>query len=162
VRDDPPMGEASTQTPPVEARPIRLGPDASPPAPPAAVAHTATASMHPHSGPVYSSAPAKVAAPSLPHVYVPESAEQLRRMCARVEAAVVSVAGVSPDYAQGITGRLQAQLEPSAEIYPVAMYYFIVREAGLKHDNGTAAAALAAAHRDRAILRLKDLPAVDR
>jgi hypothetical protein len=108
-----------------------------------------------HAGPVYSAAPAKVAAPNLPRAYVPDDGDQLRRMCARVESAVVS-AGVSPDYARGITGRFQGQVGPKSEIYPAAMYYFIVREAGLKHDNGTAAAALATAQRDQTIVRLKE------
>jgi hypothetical protein len=82
-------------------------------------------------------------------------------MCSRVEAAVVSLAGITPEYARGITGRFQAQVGASTEIYPVAMYYFIVREAGLKHDNATAGAALATAQRTKAILVLKDLAAID-
>jgi hypothetical protein len=82
-------------------------------------------------------------------------------MCNRVESAVVSLAGLTPEYAHGITGRFQAQVGASTEIYPVAMYYFIVREAGLKHDNATAAAALANAQRTRTILVLKDLAAID-
>jgi hypothetical protein len=82
-------------------------------------------------------------------------------MCARIEAAVVARAGVSPEYARGVTARFQSVVAPNAEIYPVAMYYFIVREAGLKHDNATAAAGLATAHRNRAILVLKDLPAIE-
>jgi hypothetical protein len=102
-----------------------------------------------------------VAPPSLPRVYLPEDAEQLRRMCGRVESAVVALAGLTPEYARGITARFQAQIGANAEIYPVAMYYFIVREAGLKHDSATAGAALAAAQRTRAILVLKDLAAID-
>jgi len=82
-------------------------------------------------------------------------------MCARVEAAVVALAGIAPEYARGITGRFQAQIGSGGEIYPVAMYYFIVREAGLKHDNATAASALANAHRTKALLVLKDLAAID-
>jgi len=82
-------------------------------------------------------------------------------MCGRVEAAVVSLAGLTPEYTRGITARFQSQIGANTEIYPVAMYYFIVREAGLKHDNATAAAALANAQRTRAILGLKDLGAID-
>jgi hypothetical protein len=82
-------------------------------------------------------------------------------MCARVEATVVSLAGITPEYARGITNRFQAQVGASTEIYPVAMYYFIVREAGLKHDSAAASAALANAQRTKAILVLKDLPAID-
>jgi hypothetical protein len=66
---------------------------------------------------------------------------------------------VSQEYAQGITHRLQATVGNSGEIYPVAMYWFIVREAALKVDRATAATQLAAAHNDGRIQRLRDLPA---
>jgi hypothetical protein len=114
-----------------------------------------------HGAAVFSPAPAKVAPPSLPRVYLPEDGEQLRRMCGRVESAVVTLAGLTPEYAHGITGRFQAQIGAHTEIYPAAMYYFIVREAGLKHDNTTAAAALVDAQRTRAILGLKDFDAIE-
>ena len=48
------------------------------------------------------------------------------------------------------------------EIYGVAMYYFIVREASLQHDSKTAAENLAAAQSKGLLLRLKNLPGEDR
>jgi len=145
-----------------EPPPIQLAPDAGPPKAPAlARATPPPPAPRASTGAVYSPAPAKVAPPRLPRVYVPEDAEALRRICARVEATVVSLAGITPEYARGITGRFQAQIGASTEIYPVAMYYFIVREAGLKHDSAAASAALASAQRTKAILVLKDLPAID-
>jgi serine/threonine protein kinase len=169
VREPEPAPETLTiaePAPPSRPEPaaIRALPDASPvvqkPAAPVR-AGVSTAPVQRGTGAVFSPAPAKVAPPSLPRVYLPGDAEQLRRMCARVEAAVVALAGITPEYARGITGRFQAQVGTDAEIYPVAMYYFIVREAGLKHDNATAAAALATAQRTKAILVLKDLAAID-
>ena len=113
-------------------------------------------------GPIFSSAPpAKLPGPPLPRAFAPADAEQLAGMCGRVESAVINLAGVSPEYARGITLPLQKAAERGAEVYPVAMYYFIVREAALKHDRATAAAALVAAQGDRLILRFKDLPAVE-
>jgi serine/threonine protein kinase len=156
-----PAPAVSAETP--RTAPPTRTPEPSPPtAKPAAVVRTTPPpAAQGHGGAVYSQAPAKVAPPSLPRVYVPEDADQLRRICGRVESAAVSLAGLTPDYARGITGRFQAQVGPNSEIYPVAMYYFIVREAGLKHDSVTAATALANAQRTRAILILKDLAAID-
>jgi hypothetical protein len=110
--------------------------------------------------PVFASAPAgHLPKPSLPRALVPKDAEQLELSCAQVEAEVVTRAGVTPSYAHGVTARFQAQIAAGATIYPVAMYYFIIREAGLHHDNVTAAAALAAAQNDGGIARLRNLPA---
>jgi hypothetical protein len=105
--------------------------------------------------------PKYVPPPTLPRVYTAPDADQLRRICARVEALAVSLAGVSPEYAHGFTARFQAAVGPNVEIYPVAIYYWIVRSAGKKIDNVTAATGLVAIHRDGRILGLKDLPAVD-
>lgn len=77
-------------------------------------------------------------------------------MCARIEAAAVSLARVSPEYAHGITEPLRRQLGKGEQIYPAAMYVFIVREAGFKHDKATAAARLVTALRDGQMLRLKE------
>jgi hypothetical protein len=136
---------------------------AAPPVASATSAHvTAPAAPRTSGDAVYSAPPpAKVPPPTLPRAYVPSDAADLHRVCARVESSVIALAGVSPEFAHGITGRLQAAAAPTGEVYPVAMYYFIVREAALNHDSGTAAAGLAAAHRDQRILRLKDLPAVE-
>jgi hypothetical protein len=43
----------------------------------------------------------------------------------------------------------------------VAIYYFIVREAYLKHDKKTAAGNLAAAYSNGLILKFKNLPAIE-
>ena len=103
--------------------------------------------------------PGDVARPSLPRVFVPSDDAELRRMCARVEAEAVSVGGVRADFARGITEPLRRLVGSNAQIYPVAMYYFIVRESALGHDRARAASTLAAAQQSRLILRLKDLPA---
>jgi hypothetical protein len=46
-------------------------------------------------------------------------------------------------------------------LYPVAMYYFLVREAALQHDNRAAANNLANVQATGSIVKLKDLPAHD-
>jgi eukaryotic-like serine/threonine-protein kinase len=148
VAQDP----SATEAPPPAPEVI---PDPAPPAPvpaePAAVP-----------GRIFSRAPlARVPGPPLPRVFQPEDGEQLAGMCRRIEAAAVTLAGVSPEFARGLTAPMQKQVETDGKIYPVAMYYFIVREAALKHDSAAAAAALAAAHRDGLILRFKDLPAIE-
>jgi serine/threonine protein kinase len=141
---------------------------APPPAPPAAPASKAPpgavtpAAARARNGPVFSAAPpALVPGPQLPRVYTAPDAEQLARMCARVEGSVITLAGLSADFVRGITLPFQRQVGAGAEIYPVAMYYFIVREAASKHDSARAAAELVAAQKNRSILRLKDLPAED-
>ena len=162
--------EAAVAAPAVSAAPAKETP-APPPAKPPEASATPPPRVLPspvgpaapaRAGAVFSAPPpAKLPPPALPRVYVPADGAELRRMCARVESTVTSLAGVSPEYARGITGRMQAVAAAGAEIYPVAMFYFIVREAALKHDSATAANGLAAAHRDGRILRLKDLPAVE-
>jgi hypothetical protein len=103
---------------------------------------------------------ASVPRPALPRVYLARDTDDLLRISEMVESQVVSLAGVSREYAAGITGPLRRLVRGNAEVYPVAMYYFIIREAGLHHDVAEAAAALAAAHANGAILRFRDLPAV--
>jgi hypothetical protein len=123
---------------------------------PAAVAASAA------SGLIYSAKPAaKIPPPSLPRVFTAKDAEQLARVCAVVEQATVS-AGVSPEYARGVTASLRRLVGVNADLYPVAMYYFIVREAGLGHDKGAAASNLASAHSSGLILKFKNLPANER
>jgi hypothetical protein len=70
----------------------------------------------------------------------------LTRVCQQVESAAISLAGVPSDFARGITVPLRRQVRPNTPIYPMAMYYFVVREAAQKRDRNTAAANLAAAH----------------
>jgi hypothetical protein len=99
--------------------------------------------------------------PSLPRSYTSRDPEQIARVCQLVERTAVSLAAVSPEYARGITGVLHRSLRPGSPIYPIAMYYFVVREAGLGHDQATAASNLAAAQRSGLILRYKDLPGIE-
>jgi len=80
----------------------------------------------------------------LPRVYVTENNERLARVCEQVEAAAISLAGVNPSFAHGITVPLRRQVRPNTPIYPVAMYYFVVRESQVR-DRATTAANLAAA-----------------
>ena len=133
--------------PPDQARPAR--PVAS--VPPAAPRTPAVSSMP----------KARVPPPPLPRVYLARDSGQLARVCQAVESATVLLAGVSPEFARGITAALRRVVGPNTEIYPIGMYYFIVREAGLKRDSFTAASNLAAAQSNGAILRLKDLPGVE-
>ena len=98
--------------------------------------------------------------PTLPRVRVAQSPAELETICAAVEAAVVGLAGVSAEFAQGITAPLPRTVRGA--IYPIAMYYFIIREAGLGHDGATAAANLLAAQTSGAFVQLKDLPGIDR
>ena len=93
---------------------------------------------------------------------IPRDGEQLARVCQAVETTTISLAGVSPEFARGITSAFRRRVRSNSAVYPIAMYYFIVREAGLKHDNVTAGSNLAAAHVDGSILRLKNLPGVER
>jgi eukaryotic-like serine/threonine-protein kinase len=99
--------------------------------------------------------------PSLPRSYASADPAQVGRVCQLVERAAVNLAAVSPEYARGLTGVLQRSLRPGSPIYPIAMYYFVVREAGLGHDQATAASNLAAAQRSGLILRYKDLPGIE-
>jgi len=100
--------------------------------------------------------------PQLASVYQAHGREDLARICQRVEDETVARAGVSPAFANGVTGALRHALETSAsaEIYPLAMYYFIISEAALGHDRETAGHRLLATHKSRALRRLGNL--VDR
>jgi hypothetical protein len=84
------------------------------------------------------------------------------RACQAVEAAAISLAGVSPEFARGITGPMRRAVARQSSVYPIAMYYFVVREAGLKRDSATTAANLAAAQSSGSILRFKDLPGIEK
>src|SRR6185295_12893844 len=98
------------------------------------------------SGPTISAAPkSPVPIPTLPRVLSEPGADQVARACQLVESAAVSLAGVSPEFARGVTGPLRRTLKQQSAIYPIAMYYFVVREAALRHDRATAAANLVAA-----------------
>jgi eukaryotic-like serine/threonine-protein kinase len=82
--------------------------------------------------------------PSLPPSFVTEDADRLTRMCQQVESAAIA-AGVPESFARNITVPMRRLVRPNSAIYPAAMYYFVVREAG-RRDKGAVAAALAAAY----------------
>jgi hypothetical protein len=121
------------------------------------------ASVVKSSGPVVSVMPkSPVPKPTLPREPVAKSAEQVGQVCNLVESAVINLAGVTPEFARGVTGQLRRSLGSGGQMYGIAMYYFIVREASLQHDNKTAAANLAAAQSNGFLLKLKGLPGNDR
>jgi serine/threonine protein kinase len=147
-------------------------PKASPPPPTSIAAPVAsTTTSAPAAGapqirssrPVVSVMPrSPVPRPTLPRDRFAENGEEVSRVCQLVEEAAVSLGGVSPEFARGITGPLRRSLGGGGEMYGVAMYYFIIREASLQHDSKTAAESLAAAQSKGLLLRLKDLPGNDR
>jgi eukaryotic-like serine/threonine-protein kinase len=102
---------------------------------------------------------ADVPKPALPRSYLPRDAADMRRMCLLVESTLVSLAGLQPAYVAGITQPLQRLVGAHGEIYPVAMYYFLLGQALHKQDRETAAANLTSAQSSRLILKFKDLPA---
>jgi serine/threonine protein kinase len=115
------------------------------------------------SGPVVSVMPrSPIPKPTLPRDHFAENADQVSRVCQLVESAAVSLGGVSQEFARGITGPFRRSLGGSGEMYGVAMYYFIIREASLQHDSKTAAENLAAAQSKGLLLHLKNLPGNDR
>jgi serine/threonine protein kinase len=99
--------------------------------------------------------------PRLPRAAEAETSDEITHLCQQVEAVTIFTGGVSPEFARGITQPLRRALGGQGKIYPVAMYYFIIREASLRHDNKSAAQALVAAHSDGFLLKLRDLPAVE-
>ena len=101
-----------------------------------------------------------VLSPALPRVHVVGDREELRRIFQALEAEAVA-AGVTPAFAGQVTAAVQRKLRVGSNVYPVAMYYFIVREAALRHDSRLAAENLASALSTGLILKLRDLPAKD-
>ena len=97
--------------------------------------------------------------PTLPRVLEVADPAALARACQEVEEATLA-AGVSAPFARGITLPFQRAVSDGDRVLPVAMYYFIVREAALRHDRDTAAANLAAAHSRGILLKLQNLPAI--
>jgi hypothetical protein len=97
---------------------------------------------------IYSARPrATVPRPALPRSYTAQGGDDLQRILARVEQEAVK-AGCSPEYAHGITGALARAVTGSrtADLYPAAMYYFIVNEAAQGHEKKAAEQALRRAH----------------
>jgi serine/threonine-protein kinase len=144
-------------TPP--ALPAAASYQPSPPAPATAAPRVeATGAAAPER--ILSATPhADVPLPSLPRVYRPDGAEDLRRVLASVEAETIR-AGCSPPFARGITRGLEEALrnERSPELYPAAIYYFIVREAALGREKQVAAAELGRAHSSGVVRALSRLP----
>jgi hypothetical protein len=168
--------EAPPPSPPPPAEPVNRPPPSPPdPAPGGRPAPASSASARPaerlvaqstvrtSSGPIVSTAPkSPVPIPTLPRVLVDAQPEQIARACQAVESAAISLAGVSPGFAHGVTGPFRRAVAHQSAIYPIAMYYFVVREAALKHDSVTAASNLTAAQANGSLVRFKDLPGIDR
>jgi serine/threonine protein kinase len=131
---------AAPQTPPPRPPAPAAGPTPPAPSPPAAAEQS-------------------VPIPSLPRVVVTEDAERLARALAQVESSATRLAGVSPDFTRGVTARLRRSIRPRTPIYPVAMYYFLVREAAQGRDKMTAAANLAVAQASGLLGRSPDADA---
>jgi hypothetical protein len=168
---EPPATSGGPATEPVPRSPAMAqapsGVSSAPAAPrsasPAASTVERPTERPPAAGGIVSATPkSPVPIPALPRVFTSQDVGQLARVCQAVEATAVSQAGVSPEFARGVTGPLRRLLQRQTPIYPIAMYYFLVREAALKHDSATAAANLAAAQSSGAILRFKDLPGIER
>ena len=104
---------------------------------------------------------ARIPPPSLPREYDAADAAEIQRACRIIEKQVAVLAGVTPEFATGVTGALQASLGGKrSRLYPVAMYYLIVIEAGRGHDKKTAAQALVGMQGDPALRgRMGSLPA---
>jgi serine/threonine protein kinase len=146
-------------------------PPASPPAPPVTAAAqpasssaAATGRLNPsalRADPLTSdSRRAMVPVPRLPRERAVDDALATAQLLDRVEAEVL-LAGVSADFARGITRALRAELKTGDVVFPSATYYFIVREAALKHDRQTAAANLVGAQRRGQLRSLRTLPTVE-
>lgn len=99
--------------------------------------------------------------PHLPRVQTVASDAELARVFSAVEGQVITRAGIAPDFARGITAALRRVLPDGErhELYPVAMYYFLVREAALGHTRLEASQNLARAQGNQELLLLRDLPA---
>ena len=83
--------------------------------------------------------------------------DALRRILEMVEGEAAA-AGVTPAYAREVTSSVERVLPVGSTVYPVAVYYFIIREAALRHDSRLAAANLASALSTGQIVKLSDLP----
>ncbi len=172
---------AQTQDPvsPPQSRPIavgvrRRGPSRAQPLPNDQRDSTGAAPAAPA---VTASRPATAAASlakvhsTMPHEFVPRPAlrkvvearsrEDLQRILADVETETIDKAGCSPEFSRGITAALFGALlgaETTTTIYPAAMYYFIVREAGLGREKAEASRALARVHSSGVVRALTLLP----
>jgi serine/threonine protein kinase len=164
IRPLPPL--TTTRSVPAEAPPA---PAASAPpaaaAPVAAVVKTAPPVTQPIAQPleklerVVSTRPKdQVPVPPLPRTQEARSGEELGRLFARIENQTVTLAGLTPAFAQGVTGPLRRALESRGQMvtYPAGVYYFIVAEAARGHDKRTAAQNLLNLHQNEGIRRLSE------
>jgi hypothetical protein len=103
----------------------------------------------------------QIPSPTLPRAYDAKDTADIQRACRIIEKQAIVLAGVSADFATGVTSALQRSLGGSpSRLYPVAMYYMIVIEAGRGHDKKTAGQALLAMQGDSALRnRMGALPA---
>ena len=157
IRPAPPTPEPlpSAPPPPTVAETPAAPPEEKKPALPA---------PRPDSGRVVSGRPRdSIPAPRLETVYRARGGADLAEVCQHVEDETVSRAGVTPAFASGVTALLRRALDGSgsAEIYPRAMYYFIISEAARGHDRETAAHNLLSSHKSGALRRLGNLVAVE-
>jgi hypothetical protein len=128
--------------PPLEpVAPASAAPEPPRPPPPAQPRPAPPATRPPpETGRIVSGRPRdSIPAPRLPPVHQAHGAEDLARVFRLVEEETVA----------------------RAEIYPAAMYYFIISEAALGHDREAAAHNLLANHKSRALRRLASLVAVE-
>jgi tRNA A-37 threonylcarbamoyl transferase component Bud32 len=107
---------------------------------PAAVAAPPPPRRERAAGEVYSVRPrATVPRPALPRMTTVRGEDDLQRIFTAVEQETLE-AGCSPDFSRGITSGLARALagQRSAEVYPAAMYYFIVNQAALGREKRVA------------------------
>jgi serine/threonine-protein kinase len=150
VAPAPPVAKPPTPVP-TPAAPIA----AVTPAAPTTVGNESVLSKSPRS---------MIPAPHLPRLHQAGDAAELARACSLIEQEVITRAGVSAEYARGITASLRQALadEYPVEIYPVGMYYFIITEAARGHTKGAAAANLTANHKSGRVRKLNALPNQER
>ena len=89
--------------------------------------------------------------------------KELARLFNQIEKETVTLAGVSPEFAQGVTAPLRRVLESRRQMvtYPVGVYYFIVAEAARGRDKRTAAQNLVTTHQNEGIRKLGVFPPKD-
>jgi serine/threonine-protein kinase len=167
----PPPAAAPARLPPAEAPAAPASPPAkavaaAAPPPPVPVAAPARPPLAPvNDGSIRSVRPnATFPGPRLPRTYQVRDGQDLSRVCEIVESETVVRAGVSPEFASGVTVPLRRALasEGNVRISPSAIYYFIISEAGQGHDKRTAGQNLLAAQRSEVMRKLSALPAIDR
>jgi serine/threonine protein kinase len=100
-----------------------------------------------------------VAKPALPKLYTAQGPDDLQRILTAVEQETVK-AGCSPEFSRGITGAVYRTLvgQRSAEVFPAAMYYFIVTQAALGREKKIAEDELRRAHSSGIVRALNRLP----